>query len=233
MASVKAEAGGYRASNSDTTFSLALPSGLAAGDPLLMLLAGISNTLALSPLPTDWTLVSSGNFGTASYVLIRRTGGWQTADGTSLSVTVSAAMSLTWSAFGLDGTLYSPDTMTLGTVVTRGSSHADSVSDAAGTGASDTLVLSAEKATSHTGAPDAPSVSPATTLGGWEATATASTPSAYVGIYGGSPANRTITYTTASSNGAAFQLALAPIGPAVASGSTSIVPQLAAAGVIQ
>lgn len=204
--SFKAETGAYRASDGNTTFSLNLPSGLAVGDPLFLLIAGVSNGLSVTT-PTGWTSLGSANFGSGSWVLLRRNGGWQTADGTSRSITVGAAQNLTYTSFGLDGTLYDPDTMTVGTVTTRSTSVTTCTAVTAGAGAA-MLVLSVEKASSHTGAPDAPSVSPATTQGAWRATSTASTSSCYGGIYSGTAADRTITYTTASSNGAAFQIAL-------------------------
>lgn len=206
MSSFKAETGAYRASDGSTTFALNLPSGLAVGDPLFMFITAVSNGLSVTT-PTGWTQMGSANFGSGSWVLLRRTNGWQTADGTSLSITVAAAMNLTYTAFGLDKTLYDPNTMTMGTVTVRGSSVTTCTAVSAGAGTA-MLVLSAEKASTHTGAPDAPSVSPATTLGAWRASSISSTASCYGGIYSGTAADRTITYTTASSNGAAFQIAL-------------------------
>jgi hypothetical protein len=204
--SFKAETGAYRASDGNTTFSLNLPSGLAVGDPLFLFIASASTGLSVTT-PTGWTSLGSANIGTGSWVLLRRNGGWQTADGTSRSITVAVAQNLTYTSFGLDGTLYDPDTMTVGTVTTRSASGTTCTAVSAGSGAA-MLVLSAEKASSHTGAPDAPSVSPTTTQGAWRASSVASSASCYGGIYEGTPGTRTITYSTASSNGAAFQIAL-------------------------
>jgi hypothetical protein len=204
--SFKAETGAYRASDGNTTFSLNLPAGLAVGDPLFMLIASASNGLSVTT-PTGWTSLGSANFGTGSWVLLRRNGGWQTADGSSRSITVAVAQNLTYTSFALDKTLYDPDTMTMGTVTTRSASGLTCTATSAGAGAA-MLVLSVEKASTHTGAPDAPSVSPTTTQGAWRASSVSTTSSCYGGIYEGTAASRTITYTTSSSNGAAFQIAL-------------------------
>ena len=108
MPTVKGETGAYRTNDSSNPFSLTLPGSLLVGDPLLMCLVGVSTGLAFSPVPTGWTLVSTGNIDR----VIRADpamGGWQTADGTTLSVTVSATMNLSWAAVALDGALYLPE----------------------------------------------------------------------------------------------------------------------------
>lgn len=217
MAAVKAESGAWNQSDGSGTTTMTLPSGLAVGDPLWLVMVSALTGLALTSIPSGWASDGSANIGTGSWLLLRRTGGWQTADGTSLFVTYTANQGISYAAVGLDGTLYAPDTYTLGTVTARGSSITTTTAASVGTTAQDKLVVSMEKAATHTGTPPtAPSVSPATTLGSWHADVTASTPSAYVGIYSGTSASRTITYTTASSNGAALQIALtAPVIPDV------------------
>lgn len=208
MPTVKATAGSYNPTGGSSTGSFALPTGLTYGDPLIIAIASVTNTTALSPVPTNWTQLGTGVDGTSNWIIIKRDAGWQPSDGSAITLNFTGGGTVTYAAIALDKTLYGPDTFTLGTITTRGSSLTTTTAVAAGTGANDTLVVSFEKASSHTGAPDAPTVSPTTTQGAWVASSTATTPSVYVGIYSGTPADRTITYTTASSNGAALQLGL-------------------------
>lgn len=220
ISALKSEVGAWNPTSGGTTGTFNFPAVIAVGDPLFIFMATWGNNVALSPLPTGWTQMGSGNMGTGSWLLIRRTGGYQASDGSNITLTFSVSTAVAYTAFTLDGTKYNPTTMTMGTVTTRSASSTVNTAVAAGTGAGDTLVLSAERASSHTGAPDAPTVSPATSLGAWRATTAASTPSVYVGIYSGAPADRTITYSTASSNGAAFQIALTGSG-GIGQGGTS------------
>jgi len=202
------EAGAYNPTNGGASGSFALPSFAQTGDPLFLFIASFGTGMALASTPSGWTVMGSGNMGTGSWLLMRKVGGYQPSDGTSVSLTFTSSLGVTYSALALDGHVYNPDTMTMGTVTTRSVSSTTTTATAVGTGASGTLVFSADKASTHTGAPDAPGVAPATTQLSWHATSAASTPSTYVGLYTGTPADRTITYTTASANGAAFQIAL-------------------------
>lgn len=207
MASGKGEIGGYNPTAGLASGAFSIPSGLSAGDPLFIALCS-AGTVALASIPSGWEVIGGAAMGTGGWLVLHRIGGWQTSDGISVTLTFTTTQAITYSTFALDKTLYSPDTFTFGTVTTRTSSSAVNTAASAGTGASDTLVVSFDKASTHAGAPDAPAVSPAVTQVGWRATSAASTPSVYVGIYSGAAASRTITYTTSSGNGAALQIAL-------------------------
>jgi hypothetical protein len=222
MPSAKAEVGGYNPTGGLASGNFSIPSGLAVGDPLFLVI-GAAGPVALSSVPSGWTLLGGANIGTGGWLFLKRNGGWQTADGTSLALTFTTTIVITYSTFAFDKTLYSPDTFTQGSVTTRATSITTTTAASVTDAGSDKLVISIEKAASHTGAPTAPGVSPATTQVSWRATSTASTPSVYVGIYSGSSAARTITYTTASSNGAAFQVALTVPGITRTAGKQGVI----------
>lgn len=224
VVTVKAEIGGWNPTGGLATGSFSLPAGLAVGDPLFILMASNGAGMALSSVPAGWTVLGGpATVNTLSWMLLKRNTGWQTADGTSLSLTFTGNVGVAYSSFGLDGTLYSPDAVTLGALGDRASSVTTTVAASAGAGASPTLVLAAEKAASHSGQPDRPTITPTTVLASWRADSSASSSSTYVGMYTGSAASRTLTYSAASLNATAFQLVLNfAVGVATLSGAGSL-----------
>lgn len=211
MTADKSATGSYNPTAGVATGNFNFPAAKAVGDPVWLLIAA-AGPVALSSVPAGWTQVAGANMGTGGFLLLTRNGGYQASDGASLALTFTTTIVVSYSMVVLDQALASPAGYTVGAVYNRASSLATTAPAAAGTGAADTLVFSCDKASTHTGGPPptAPAIVPASTQVSWTADPAASTPSTYVAIYSGAPAGRTVTYSTASSNGAALQVALAP-----------------------
>lgn len=215
---VKSSVGSWNPGSGSKNVPISLPPTYAVGDPTLVLFGTNGNNgtaIGLDASMTNWTVLASGIDGTSTWMLIKRNGGRQSSDGTSTTIVLSYGEGVGYLAFGLDGTVYDPDEFTLGSINTRSTSKTTNTAPAVTNNGAGILVVSSERASSHTGAPDAPTVSPTTTLGGWSASSAASTPSEYVGFYDATGADRTITYSTASANGAALQIALTAVTPPI------------------
>lgn len=212
----KAISGGYNPTAGTATGSFDLPSSPApaVGDPLVLFIVSPGTSGTLSSVPAGWTVAGSGVIGTGSWLMLKRTGGWQTADGTSLSLTFIQAAGYIYIGCLLDQTV-DADFGTPGTVTVRGGSSQDTIAAAAGATGQRMLVFSAEKSPTHTADPTVTSGTAVQEASQWNVAG--SSPSAWIGSYtaAGGTAAQTIHYGTASLNGAAFQIPLVPAATSI------------------
>ena len=137
-----------------------------------------------------WSVLATGNIGSGGWMLVKRDGGKQSGDGASVTFTFTTTIAVSYSCLGFDGTVYDPDTFVMSAPNVRSTNVAVTTADPTPNLGLGLLVLSAEKASAHTGVPDPPVVAPATAQLSWHASTSASTPSSYIGIYTAAAAQR-------------------------------------------
>lgn len=192
-----------------TSVTLTIPVGVQDGDWGLLLVGGSNSSSSfVYTLPSGWTsVIGVTAMGTGWYAVVKKQ--FSTGDSNpTLSADGAALMTMTgvwWG--GCDGF------GTPGTVTTRSSSSTDTTALSV-SGETYRLVLSAEKSNTSTAAP---SVSPTTSQGAHQSSPSGARESMWIGYYSDTAATRTMTYATASSNGAALQMTVidgAPADPA-------------------
>jgi hypothetical protein len=200
---------------SGTSNTLTLPSGLTAGDPLRIFVASNSTAANSVPTaPTGWSLAKAVTaMGTASFFILERTGGWQTGDGTSLTIDVTAAPSaINWAyvAVGLDQD-HASGWDTAGTYTVKASSSNNTTAAGAGSAGDDMMVAFFGKMTGNNGTP---TVTPdAVLIDQFEPTDAAS-PNVWIGSYTpGTAETQTIIYAASTANGAGVQIPLVAATP--------------------
>lgn len=201
-ATVRASAG-INVTGASSTTSVTLPGTPQVGDPVLISLTTNDNARVLASTPSGWTLATA-TIGTATRIDLTKV--YAASDGSAVSLSWNGTPVYSQAVVVFDGSVHS-GFGTPGSVTTRGSSITTTTAAATGATAVPNLVISHEKASSHG---SAPTVSPTTTTIVNQIDATASSGSVYVGSYdtAAGAASRTITYPTASSNGAAYQMPL-------------------------
>ena len=181
---VKGESGGYNPTGGTATGPFPLPIGLATGDGELMLIVSAGNNPAFtSGGHAGWSVLATGNIGSGGWMLVKRDGGKQSGDGASVTFTFTTTIAVSYSCLGFDGTVYDPDTFVMSAPNVRSTNVAVTTADPTPNLGLGLLVLSAEKASAHTGVPDPPVVAPATACNCPGTPAHRPAPSSYIGIY--------------------------------------------------
>lgn len=206
---VRASTGGA-VTGAGTSHTVTFPGTPQVGDPIGIWYTTDTNGQTVTA-PAGWTLAYSTNVVNGSRAFLHKI--YTSGDGASVAVPWSSSPNLVYACVVLDGSVHA-DFGTPGTITTRSASGTTTTALATGDTTTPNLVVSHEKASTHG---SAPTISPSTTTVQNQYGTTSGAGSVYVGSYDttSGTADRTVTYPTASGNGAAYQIPATLVAPSL------------------
>lgn len=194
------------------TMTVNFPGTPVVGDPIGIWITTDNNTKTLASTPTGWTAEYNNAVGTAAKIFLHKV--YAASDGSSVNLNFATAVNYAMAVAVLNGQAHA-DFGAVGSVSSRGASAATITCSATGSTSTPNLVVAHEKAATHTDGYPTSSPSVATVESVYNPAASGG--AVFIGSVDTSGGTNTVTltYATASANGAGYQIPLTagPMAP--------------------